>query len=214
MLLELIPPSQALPSFRLYLDFPDFTHGHPNPLAWSTQLSSLLQHELDLPRSMHMLDRAVGLTTLIESVRFDLRNARSDNSEGPGLTNIRCEFVDGGVIDWAVPLNFSNNDNVSGKNLSPFLKVLQSILNDVHAMRLEEERAKLALQLEQQVHDQQNQASASSSVGPSLGLAKRFSVSVMRHSSSMPSMSGDHVITTRSHKRQKSFLQSIVSAVG
>ncbi|EAU83955.2 hypothetical protein CC1G_09837 [Coprinopsis cinerea okayama7 len=213
MLLELIPPSPTLPSFRLFIDFADFTHGHPNPLAWSSQLSTLLQHELDLPRSMHMLDRAVGLTTLLESVRFDLRNSRSGDNEGPGLTHVRCEFVDGGVVEWTVPLSV-NGSNPGDSQLPPFLKVLHGILKDIQSMRLEEERSKLALQYEQQAHQRNGSVShstSSSTVGPSL--ARRFTVSVMRQSNSMSAISSE-ASTSKSHKRQKSFLQSIRNAVG
>ncbi|KAH6910602.1 hypothetical protein BKA70DRAFT_1560509 [Coprinopsis sp. MPI-PUGE-AT-0042] len=224
MLLELIPPSPTLAPFRLFIDFADLSHGHPNPFAWTSQLSTLLQHELDLPRSMHMLDRAVGRTTLLETVRFDLRNYNNDNAgtaavgDAVGLAHVRCEFVDGGVLEWAIPVDFTANapSSSSSSTTGAFLQRIQRILKDVHAMRLEEERAKLAAQYERlQKHRPSPSMSSIGQVPGSAGpsLAKRLSVSVMRHSNSMPSMNAE-APPPKNHKRQRSFLRSLASAVG
>ncbi|TFK29471.1 hypothetical protein FA15DRAFT_700067 [Coprinopsis marcescibilis] len=217
MLLELIPPSPTLPSFRLFIDFPEFLHGQPNPPGWSNQLNVLLQHGLDLPRCMHMFDKAVGMATLLESVRFDLRGTRQNGREdnGHGVATVRCDFVDGAVVEWTVPLGPLSLSLSREEETSPFLRALQDILKDVHSMRLEEERAKLAVQFERQQLQQKTANFHSLSSSPTVNprLKRRFSVSALRHSPSMPSMSSD-IPTSKLHKRQKSFLHTIVSAVG
>ena len=90
MLLQLHPPHPH-PVIQLPFGFKDLDHGLPNPHSWTAQLSNLMHNELDLPKTLHSLDKGVGITSLLEQVTFDL----------PSLT-VSCRFVDGVIEEWPI----------------------------------------------------------------------------------------------------------------
>ncbi|KAG6844023.1 hypothetical protein H0H87_010532 [Tephrocybe sp. NHM501043] len=80
----------------------------PNPSTWTSQLHNLRLDELEVPVSVHALDKSVGIISLLEEVTFDLS------------TNIiSCHFVDGSMERW--PLEGAQ-----------CIKVLESVVRDVN----------------------------------------------------------------------------------
>ncbi|KAF6751116.1 hypothetical protein DFP72DRAFT_499068 [Ephemerocybe angulata] len=187
MLLELYPPdssSLASTAFNVHLAFSDLQHGLSTPLAWTAQLSTLLHSELDLPTQQHMLDRAVGVGALLEGVRVEILKDEASDELG---VRVHCQFADFTSVDWCIPAA-----DCGSEEARRFVCALEAILGDIQAMRAEEEKFKMAVELEEQRREVRH-------------------TTRHQHTQSMEPVS---VGRKWAHKRQKSFLQSIVSAVG
>ncbi|KAF7302617.1 hypothetical protein HMN09_00896200 [Mycena chlorophos] len=97
MLIKLTPQVSATPSaaapatptILFALSFPDLPANLPLPHAWATQLARLAADDLEAPPSMHALDRAAALPSLLQEVVFDL----------PG-GQVVCSFLDGKTEEW------------------------------------------------------------------------------------------------------------------
>lgn len=170
MLLELSSTlaSSAPTSFDTTLSFPDLSRELHTPSAWQFQLGYLLNSELDLPARIHMLDRAVGLGTLLDLVRVQVLDSS---------VWVHCGFVDGAVVEWCSPSD-------------SFVASLEAIARDIEAMRAEENTFKSAVELEEG-HRRRTRHQHTQSLEPATLGRKSWA-----------------------HKRQKSFLHTIVSAVG
>jgi len=196
MLLELCPPpgDSAHPTpFRLHLAFTELSHNLPNPAGWTAQLHTLpipdTNRDFIPPFNLHLLDRAVGLTTLLESVRIDL--CRDDVGSAGNLgVRIQCTLVDSRVVEWRVG---SDADEESMR----LVRAFEYILGDVEALGLEEQKRRLAAQYEEQKRQSQMEGQQ--------GARRRQS-----SFSSEPASIGKK----STHKRQRSFLHTLVSAMG
>ncbi|KAJ7103123.1 hypothetical protein B0H15DRAFT_194876 [Mycena belliarum] len=91
MLIKLTPPASATPTPTILfaLAFPDLPPSLPVPAAWAAQLARLSADDLEAPPSLHALDRAAALPSLIGEVLFDLPRNR-----------VGCTFLDGAVEEW------------------------------------------------------------------------------------------------------------------
>lgn len=139
MLLQLHPPHPH-PVIQLPFGFKDLEHGLPNPHSWTAQLSNLMHGELDLPKTLHSLDKGVGITSLLEQVTFDL----------PSLT-VSCRFVDGAIEEWPI--------------ITPgHVKSLQDIMSDVKLATAEDDRQRERMMEKEKERDVASQRSPSSSV--------------------------------------------------
>jgi hypothetical protein len=147
MLLRLEPVQE--PAIHFSFTFKDLPQNLTTPPAWSSQLSHLIVEDLEVPRTgaMHTLDKAVGITDLLEEVVFDVKRQQ-----------VRCTFVDGGTEEWS----FHNSDSrksesdaeigfpageMEGRKL---FAVLEGVVRDVSASTQEDERAMLEREKERQ----------------------------------------------------------------
>ncbi|CAK5280370.1 unnamed protein product, partial [Mycena citricolor] len=100
MLIKLTPPTGPVskdgqgqgsvpPTILFALNFPDLPPSLPIPPAWSMQLGRLAADDLEAPPSLHALDRAAGIPSLLSEVLFDLPVRR-----------VTCTFLDGKIEDW------------------------------------------------------------------------------------------------------------------
>jgi hypothetical protein len=87
MQIKLIPATSE-PAVLFAVTFPNLDY-LPMPPSWAEQLRILQHDELELPPSMHTLDRAAGLTGLVSEITFDV----------PALV-ISCRMTDGVVEEW------------------------------------------------------------------------------------------------------------------
>lgn len=139
MLLQLHPPHPH-PVIQLPFGFKDPDHGLPNPHAWTAQLSNLMHDELDTPKTIHSLDKSVGITSLLEQVTFDL----------PSLT-VSCRFVDGAIEEWPI--------------ITPgHVKCLRDIMSDVEQATAEDDRHRERLMEKEKERDVVRQRPPPSSV--------------------------------------------------
>ncbi|KAF8895912.1 hypothetical protein CPB84DRAFT_1249160 [Gymnopilus junonius] len=88
MLLKLIPANSE-PTIHFSLSFSDLPPHLPTPAAWTSQLAHLMLEDLEVPATMHSLDKSAGITSLLEEVALDV-----------GANEIRCRFVDGKIEKW------------------------------------------------------------------------------------------------------------------
>jgi hypothetical protein len=121
MLLKLIPARQE-PTIHFSLLFPDLPENLPTPTAWTSQLTHLLHEELEIPMSLHSLDRAAGVTCLLEDITLDMENGE-----------VRCRFIDASVESWY----FGAGGKLHGDAL---VDALEGIVRDVKESTLEDER--------------------------------------------------------------------------
>ncbi|KAJ7687424.1 hypothetical protein B0H17DRAFT_688475 [Mycena rosella] len=92
MLIKLTPASAApTPTILFALAFPDLPQKLPVPAAWAAQLAHLAADDLEAPPSLHALDRAAALPSLLGEVLFDLPSGR-----------VGCTFLDGAAEEWAM----------------------------------------------------------------------------------------------------------------
>jgi hypothetical protein len=183
MLLRLIPlqePTVILVS----LTFADLPQNVNTPPAWASQLSHLVVEDLEVPSTVHSLDKAAGITSLLEQVTFDIPRQE-----------VRCKFVEGCTEEWGFHESGRESEissesgfsagQVEGKKL---LAVLEGIVRDVKASTEEDERTIL----ERDKHRQR----------------------IMRseRSKSVTSKSGAGKVLK--HKKQRSMFMQIVSSIG
>jgi hypothetical protein len=116
MLIRLVPPTPH-PTILFGIVFPETMPPNlPVPPAWHNQLSLLAVDDLELPTSLHALDKSAAITTLLSEVTFDI----------PVLT-VSCIFADGAKEEW--PLMGAG-----------FVEALVSVLDDVNDSSTEIER--------------------------------------------------------------------------
>ncbi|KJA23820.1 hypothetical protein HYPSUDRAFT_200966 [Hypholoma sublateritium FD-334 SS-4] len=131
MLLKLIPATQE-PTIHFSLTFADPPSNLPAPPSWTAQLSHLMHEDLEVPATLHSLDRAAGISSLLEEVALDV-----DAKE------IRCLFVDGSIERIAFGLRGQKNEQA-------LMETVGSIVNDVKESTLEDERVMRQRELERQ----------------------------------------------------------------
>ncbi|RDB19195.1 hypothetical protein Hypma_013649 [Hypsizygus marmoreus] len=118
MLINIVPETTAahLSAVVFSVVFEDFGPDLAHPPEWASTLHYLKRDELDLPVAIHALDKAAGITSLLEEVTFDV----------PSMV-ISCQFVDGSTENW--PLKGA-----------ACLKALEKIVLDVNESSLDIER--------------------------------------------------------------------------
>jgi hypothetical protein len=121
MLLKLIPARQE-PTIHFSLCFKDLPSDLPTPTAWTSQLSHLMHEDLEVPVTLLSLDRAAGVTCLLEDVTLDMEKGE-----------VRCRFIDGSVDGWY----FGAGGKAHGDAL---VDALEGIVRDVKESTLEDER--------------------------------------------------------------------------
>ncbi|KIM41454.1 hypothetical protein M413DRAFT_27802 [Hebeloma cylindrosporum] len=121
MLLKLIPARQE-PTIHFSLCFKDLPSELPTPAAWTSQLSHLMHEDLEVPVTLLSLDRAAGVTCLLEDVTLDMEKGE-----------VRCRFIDGSVDGWY----FGAGGKVHGDAL---VDSLEGIVRDVKESTVEDER--------------------------------------------------------------------------
>ncbi|OCH91155.1 hypothetical protein OBBRIDRAFT_545516 [Obba rivulosa] len=91
MLIHLRPPpsTNAHPNILFTIAFADPCEKVPIPANWASQLSCIQLDDLEMPRTIHALDKSTWLTAILQDVIFDL-----------GAGTIACAFVDGPTIQW------------------------------------------------------------------------------------------------------------------
>jgi len=186
MLLKLIP-AHTEPTIHFSLSFADLPPGLPTPAAWTAQLAQLMLEDLEVPATLHSLDRAVGMTSLLEEVELDI-----------ALGEIRCRFIDGKVESWGFWDGITSagvgqtGGNQYGKKL---ISALESIVKDVNESTLEDDRAARDRECEK---EQVGRRNSSMSVSTTTSAGK----------TSVP------ISKVSRHKKQRSFFMQIVSCVG
>lgn len=131
MLLKLIPATQE-PTIHFSLTFADPPSNLPAPPSWTAQLSHLMHEDLEVPATLHSLDRAAGISNLLEEVALDV-----DAKE------IRCLFVDGSIERISFGLRGQKIEQA-------LMEAVDSIVNDVKESTLEDERVMRQRELEKQ----------------------------------------------------------------
>lgn len=118
MLIRVIP-LPPLPTILFTITFPNLTRDLPMPPYWDVQLQRLAAEDLEIPHSIHSLDKAAWIAALLQEVTFDMTS----------LT-VSALFVDHSVEEW--PL--------MGREC---VSALESVLRDVNdsALESEQERA-------------------------------------------------------------------------
>ncbi|KAF4613059.1 hypothetical protein D9613_011065 [Agrocybe pediades] len=186
MLLKLIP-AHTEPTIHFSLSFADLPPGLPTPAAWTAQLAQLMLEDLEVPATLHSLDRAVGVSSLLEEVELDI-----------ALGEVRCRFIDGKVESWGFWEGVTSSSicqwdgSAYGKRLT---NALESIIRDVNESTLEDERAARERELEKEKAD-----------------SRRRSMSVSTTTSGAKSSAPNGKVSR--HKKQRSFFMQIVSCVG
>ncbi|KAF9265683.1 hypothetical protein L218DRAFT_155254 [Marasmius fiardii PR-910] len=138
MLIRLLPaPNQ--PTILFKLTFGDLSGDIQLPSAWTHQLAALDIDDIEIPKLIHALDKAVGLQCILEEVRFDLVNRI-----------VKCSFVDGESEEWPMEEELECGcPNVEYKGSlgcglcrrGPTLtERLESVLDDVNESAKETER--------------------------------------------------------------------------
>ncbi|EMD36916.1 hypothetical protein CERSUDRAFT_95189 [Gelatoporia subvermispora B] len=127
MLIHLRPPpsTNAHPNILFTIAFADPCEKVHIPANWASQLSCIQLDELEMPRTIHALDKSTWLTAILQDVIFDL-----------GAGTIACTFVDGPTVHW--PLTSSE-----------CRAALEGVVADVaqSTLELERERSRKAAQL-------------------------------------------------------------------
>ncbi|KAF8960900.1 hypothetical protein BDZ97DRAFT_1275512 [Flammula alnicola] len=143
MLLKLIPARQE-PTIHFSLSFAELPSNLPTPTSWTAQLAHLMHEDLEVPATLHSLDRAAGIPSLLEEVALDVE-----------MKEVRCRFVDGAVERFTFGLNGSRSED-------KLLEALDGIVRDVKESTMEDERVMM-----ERERERQRVRSASVSVVPS-----------------------------------------------
>jgi len=133
---------------------------------------------------MHSLDKAAGITSLLEEVIFDVKRQE-----------VRCLFADGGSEEWGFHCTGGHKTGIEAESDirdgelegRKLLAVLEGVVRDVRASTQEDERAVLVKGKERQ---------------PVVRLERSKSVSVR---------SGEKI---SKHKKQRSVFMQFVSSIG
>jgi hypothetical protein len=90
MIIRLVPPTSE-PTVVFSIDFQNLPSNLQLPQAWLTQITYLNMDDLEVPQSLHALDKSTALVSLLHEVTFDL----------VALT-ISCIFIDGAKEEWPI----------------------------------------------------------------------------------------------------------------
>lgn len=184
MLLILLPLHEAT-VIHVSLTFPDLPTNVGIPPAWSNQQSHLVVEDLEIPSIVHSLDKAAGITSILEEVTFDVQRQE-----------VRCKFVEGGTEAWffhepgdpKTQIDAENGVCAGEMEGRKLLSVLNGIASDVKASAEEDERA--ALERE----------------------TVRQRLVRLERSKSVTAKGGNSKVLK--HKKQRSMLMQIVSSIG
>jgi hypothetical protein len=90
MFIRLIP-SPPHPAIIFTVSYPDIDNipNIPLPPSWDDQIRLLKHDDLELPTTIHALDKAAGLVSIILEITFDV----------PALI-ISCRMLDGSLEEW------------------------------------------------------------------------------------------------------------------
>jgi hypothetical protein len=84
-----------LPAFPSYLDTPQF---------YTAQINHLLMEDLEVPDTVHSLDKSVRLMSLLDEVMFEIVDGTGDRDGGGDddekTVRVTCRFVDGALEEW------------------------------------------------------------------------------------------------------------------
>jgi len=139
MLIKLIPPTPQ-PTI-LYNLSPPPAKDLPLPQTYQSLLHALSSSSpaLDLPPTLHALDKATWLGAVLREVVFDL-----EESEG----RVKCVWVDGGVEEWAFGMG-ENTCVERDREREGCIRMLERVLSDVAQSAEEDERERLRDEWEQ-----------------------------------------------------------------
>lgn len=116
MLIQLQPASTpSVPAVMHTVSWPQYNENYLIPATWQNLLQALKQDDLDEPETLFNLDKAVGITTLLDVVTFDV----------PSMT-VSCVFTDGSTEEW--PLIEGN-----------CVRLIEAVAQDVNDAQLERE---------------------------------------------------------------------------
>ena len=137
MLLKLIPlPSQ--PTIHFSLNLPTFPSHLDPPQSYTAQINHLLVEDLEIPNTLHSLDKSVGLMSLLEEVIFEIKDGTADGGGGGGgeggedqltgekAVRVTCRFVDGALEEWVT-------------KAAGLISALETIIQNVQESTLEED---------------------------------------------------------------------------
>ncbi|CAL1710261.1 unnamed protein product [Somion occarium] len=125
MIIQLKPPTPSTPVVLFSFTFNSAPPSSlPLPTAYNNQLQLLAQHDIQIPKSLHMLDKSIWLVACLHEVIFDL-----SPHDGTDFVTIRCTFIDGDVREWT----FRNEECV---------KDLEDVLRDVEWSHIQSQREK------------------------------------------------------------------------
>lgn len=158
MLLKLIPGRQE-PTIHFSVSFADLPPSIPPPASWTVQMSHLIREDLEVPATLHSLDRAAGIPSLLEEVALDLE-----------LREVRCRFIDGAVEQFG----FDHNGDTLARRLSD---ALEGIVTTVAESTREDEKAAVELKREREKQRTRSTSVAVVSAAP----AKPSSKELGRH---------------------------------
>ncbi|KAI0943582.1 hypothetical protein AcW1_002716 [Taiwanofungus camphoratus] len=118
MIINLIPSDAQGPHVYFRVNFNEPCETVPLPAGWITQLQCLQMDELEMPGSVHALDKASWLTAVIDELVFDLASQ-----------TVCCTLIDGPRMQWSM-------------TQGACLRALDDVLADVaqSAAELERER--------------------------------------------------------------------------
>ncbi|KIL63627.1 hypothetical protein M378DRAFT_12051 [Amanita muscaria Koide BX008] len=156
--------------------------------GWASQLDTLVLDDLDLPTSLHVLDRAAGIPTIIQEVALDVPSRA-----------IRCSFIDGSVEEWIWPFNSQTPTAAAKRPVTPisayamqqYMTVIEGIINNVAQSAVEDERERQKDMYSSQQQEQEHPRRTSSEYSP------------------LPSSKS----TVKTHKKQRSFFMNIVASI-
>ncbi|KAM6501273.1 hypothetical protein JOM56_004287, partial [Amanita muscaria] len=154
--------------------------------GWASQLDTLVLDDLDLPTSLHVLDRAAGIPTIIQEVALDVPSRA-----------IRCSFIDGSVEEWIWPFNSQTPTAAAKRPVTPisayamqqYMSAIEGIINNVAQSAVEDERERQKDMYSSQQQEQEHPGRTSSEYSP------------------LPSSKS----TVKTHKKQRSFFMNIVA---
>jgi hypothetical protein len=129
MLLKLIPlPTE--PTIHFSLTLPAFPSHLDPPQSYTAQINHLLVEDLEVPDTLHSLDKSVGWISLLDQVVFEIKNRTGDGDGGDHsqkTVRVTCQFVDGALEEWVT----------EGKDL---ISALECIIHNVQESTLEDDK--------------------------------------------------------------------------
>ena len=120
MLLKLIPPPSQ-PTIHFSLTLPTFPAHLDLPQSYAAQINHLLVEELEVPTTLHSLDKALGLVSLLDQVTFEIKDQDQRTA-----VHVTCRFVDGAIEDWLT-------------EATTLISALESIIHNVQESTLEDD---------------------------------------------------------------------------
>ncbi|KZT26185.1 hypothetical protein NEOLEDRAFT_1177964 [Neolentinus lepideus HHB14362 ss-1] len=171
MLIRLVPQPPS-PTVLFTLSFPSLAQSLPPPPSWHLQLQRLATSELELPASMHALDKSAWVVCVLQEVTFDLC-----------AETITCVFVDGQREEWPIV----------GGTANRCVKALESVLDDVNSSARENEKERVtSVEENHQPHSRQVSSSSVNSNSAPVKHKKQRSLLMSLVASLVPHSSHHH----------------------